>query len=139
MIKEGVEGMLWETKTPLDVITWLKDEANSFHWGSQCTFLEMFNEVAPAIAAWDAHRLRNAITVHSCPASGDGSFRNVQVEFILKNFGKKYANREVFEHCRAFTREAARWGIMERFGTFMEERCLFAAAGLQNAVVAKVQ
>ena len=99
----------------------------------------MFREVAPALAAWDAHRLRNSITVNSCPASGESSFRNLQVDFILKNFGKKFANREIFENCRSFTREAVRWDILERFVEYMEEKCMFAAAGLQNATVAKVQ
>ncbi|CAK0895701.1 unnamed protein product, partial [Prorocentrum cordatum] len=126
----------FDSRTPDDVITWVKNEHNNWHSGSKYSCLEMYNELETIEAAWKEHKTKHNITVHGCPSSGDLRYSKLFEKFVLENFEGVFEDGAHLTNARSFANAMKEMGIWEWYKDLLGERCDFLRPGLSNQVVA---
>ena len=101
-IRDGLKGALVLKKhTPEDVIIYYRDQANMFHKGSGISFVQLLRDVPNAEAAWTDYRLKQHISVASCPSTGPFSYEHRYRDFIEATFPNTWPHWKCFNSCKA--------------------------------------
>ena len=64
----------------------MKDEHNSFHYGSDRSFIEVYEETLAVKAGWDAYNEEKRITVATCPRAGEFRYEKLYEKFLFARY-----------------------------------------------------
>ena len=137
VMEEGIANCLvFEVKTPEDVLRWAKRVHNQYHVGSSFTIQEMYQEVDPILAAWQAHRVEKHITTANCPATGDFRYEKLFEKFVMTSFKGFYENWDHFRFCSSFLRSMKTAKLWDRYNTLLGDHCDVLRSGVKLPLVA---
>ena len=103
IMNEGIPNTLkFVAGTPLDVLRYAKTENNQYHDGCELSVQEMYQEVPSRLAAWQAYRAENRITVAGCPKTGDLRYEKRYEQFVMGFEDNPFKTWDQFKCCAAF-------------------------------------
>ena len=91
---------IFHERTPSDVITYLKEEHNSYHTGSRTSFMEVCQKIPQVEAQWRTHCLTNHISVRG--GRGDASYDKLYSQWVAENHGKDFKTWQIYDCAKSF-------------------------------------
>ena len=123
-LEQGLENLqVYSSKTPIDVIRWLRDFHNEFHGGSGFTVLELLKLVEKIEAQWKAHATLKGLSVSNVKA---------REEWINSAYPGKVASNHNYCEAKATIHAMRRLGVYDEVTKMIGQLCDFNDRGLKN-------
>ncbi|CAK0885879.1 unnamed protein product [Prorocentrum cordatum] len=126
--------------TPLDVLKWVRVQANMYHTGSEATVIELYDECPIIQKHWDAHRKKHSITKSTCPSKGPHRYEKQHEEFVLANHKDFFGSTpwQHFENCKSFYNAMANvLGVYDEYKNMMEQKSNFLDPRIDNQTMCR--
>ena len=131
----GVVAKVFDAKTPSDVLTFLKQLHNEFHFGAQTSHLEMYDLVKDIEKTWREFCRKHKIRARLCPTKGEGTYVKKYWKFIQTHHAGGFKTFDAFLQAKTFVNGMSKIGLLDKYADSCSERCNFAHSSLSMGVV----
>ena len=121
MLRDGIEGLLFDEKLPEDCIFWLKVECNNWGGGTGATIIEAYDIPDKADDFWLQFKQKNDIHWNTCPSSGPNSYAKMREREVLKVYGRIVKNWHMYRNLSTIVELDKKFSFLEDLKLFVHD------------------